>query len=78
MKTVTVEELHAATGRFVQEAAATPLLITKHGQPVAVLRKVQDLDRVGKPLPDREDWIGRLPRTDLDSTQVVSEDRDRG
>lgn len=78
MKSVTVEELHAATATFVQEAAAVPLLITSHGQPVAVLRKVEQLDRVGKPLPDREDWIARLPQTDLDSTRVVSEDRDRG
>jgi prevent-host-death family protein len=77
MKIVTVEELHAATERYVDEAAQAPVLITKQGQPVAVLRKAQALDRVGKPLPNREAWIARLPRTDLDSTQVVSEDRDR-
>ena len=77
MKIVTVEELHAATEWYVATVAETPVLITKHGQPVAVLRKAQALDQTGKPLPNREAWIARLPRTDLDSTRVVSEDRDR-
>ena len=77
MKIVTVEELHAATERYVGEASESPVLITREGQPVAVLRKAQAFDRAGKPLPNREAWIARLPRSDLDSTQVVSEDRDR-
>ena len=58
-----------ATERYVDEAAETPVLITKEGQPVAVLRKAQAFDRAGTPLPNREAWIARLPRTDLDSTR---------
>jgi len=77
MKIVTVEELHAATERYVGEAAEAPVLITKGGQPVAILRKAQACDRVGKPLPNREVWIARMLRTNLDSTLVVSDDRDR-
>jgi len=77
MKTVTVEELHEATGHYVRQAAAAPLLIIEHGEPVAVLKKVQAAEFGGKPLPDREAWIAHLPRTDLDSTTVVSDDRDR-
>lgn len=77
MKIVTVEELHAATEQYVEEAAQGTLLITRQGQPVAVLRKAPASDRTGKPLPNREAWIAQMPKTDLDSTQVVSEDRDR-
>ncbi len=77
MKTVTVEELHEATGHYVRQAKEAPLLILERGEPVAVLNKVEALEAAGKPLPDREAWIARLPRTDLDSTTVVSEDRDR-
>ena len=77
MKTVTVEELHEATSHSVRQAKEAPLLILEHGEGVAVLQKVEALQAAGKPLPNREAWIARLPRTDLDSTRVVSEDRER-
>ena len=77
MKTVTVEELHEATGHYVRQAKEAPLLILERGEPVAVLKKIHAGELGGKRLPNREAWIARLPRTDLDSTTVVSEDRDR-
>lgn len=77
MKTVSVGELHESTARCVRQALQVPLVITDYGGPVAVLKKLEVTDGSGQPLPQREAWIARLPRTDLDSAQAVSDDRDR-
>lgn len=77
MKTVTVDELHEATRNYVLEASRSPILITERGQPVAVLKKADTPEHAGKPLPNREAWISRLPQSKLDSSEIISEDRNR-
>ena len=78
MKTVTVEELHRSTNQYVRAAMESPLVVLDEGQPVVLLKRFQPGEKRGRPLPNRDGWIASLPRTDLDSTQVVSDDRDRG
>lgn len=77
MKTISIRELHTFTGRYIRQASKESLVVTQRGQPVAIVKKVEAVDFEGVPLPNRETWISRLPRTDLDSTQSVSDDRDR-
>ena len=77
MKTVSIRELHARTGKLVREAARRPLRITDRGRLVAVLQPPSAAFAQGAPLPDREDWIARLPRQKSESAGLISEDRDR-
>jgi prevent-host-death family protein len=77
MKTVSIRDLHARTGALVRQAARGPLRITDRGRVVAVMLPPADAFHRGAPLPDREDWIARLPRQKSDSAALVSEDRDR-
>jgi hypothetical protein len=77
MKTVSIRELHERTGALVREAALSPLRITDRGRVVAILQPPGATIRDGIPLPDREAWIATLPKQTIESTSVVSEDRDR-
>lgn len=77
MKQITIEELHRDTERWVKEAADNGgILVTQEGAPVARLDTVPSTKQ-GKPLPDREDQIQRLPYNPIDSATYISEDRDR-
>ncbi|MDX2225927.1 MAG: hypothetical protein SFY92_02335 [Verrucomicrobiae bacterium] len=77
MKTINIRQLHEATGKYVRESAQYPLLILERGRPVAVLQKATPLSESGVGLPERESVIRKLPRINQDSTQAISEDRDR-
>ena len=74
MKTVTVEELHRSTNQYVRAAMESPLVVLDGGKPVVLLQRFRPGEKSGRPLPNREDWIASLPRTDLDSTPAVSDD----
>jgi antitoxin (DNA-binding transcriptional repressor) of toxin-antitoxin stability system len=77
MKQITIEELHRDTERWVKEAAENGgIFITQEGAPVARLETVAPAQH-GKPLPDREEQIRRLPYNPIDSATYISEDRDR-
>jgi prevent-host-death family protein len=78
MKAISIRELHLATGRWVRRAEARDaVVITDRGRPVATLMAYQEKhDR--RRLPDREAEIRKLPRLPVDSSDVVSELRDRG
>ncbi len=77
MKTVSIRDLHLATGRLVRRVAQTgALVITDRGRPVATLQAFDGLPE-GRPLPNRETWIRTLPRVDVDSVDVLSEIRGR-
>lgn len=77
MKTISIRELHTFTGRYIRQAMNESLVVTERGRPVAIVKKIEEVDMEGVPLPNRETWIARIPRTDLDSTQIVSDDRER-
>jgi antitoxin (DNA-binding transcriptional repressor) of toxin-antitoxin stability system len=74
MKTATIRELHMNTGKLVRASAHEKILITERGQPVALLKKAEGADLVGKPFPKRD--RRKMPRSNADSTIYVSEDRD--
>ncbi len=73
MKTISIKQLHARTGHRVRTAKTTPVIVTDHGERVASLQPV------GAPAPRvkfaKRDW-SKLPSSDLDSTDLISADRD--
>ncbi len=78
MKTITIRELHMATGHWVRHAAAKgALVITDRGNRVAALLPIEAA-AAGKGLPDREAKIRRRRRIPVDSAVYVSEMRGRG
>ena len=77
MKTVSIRELHEATGRLVRRAQVESMVITDRGQAVAILKKLHGVETGGKLQPDREKILSRIPRIDTDSTDYISEARDR-
>ena len=74
MKSVTIRELHINTGRVVRASAHGNILIIERGQPIAVLKSAKAADLVGKPFPKRD--IRKMPRSNVDSTMYISQDRD--
>ena len=77
MKTVSIRDLHARTGPLVREASTQPLQVTERGRVFAVIQAPVVAAQRGVPLPDREAWIAKLPAQGRDSSDVVSDDRDR-
>jgi antitoxin (DNA-binding transcriptional repressor) of toxin-antitoxin stability system len=74
MKTATIRELHMNTGKLVRASAHENILITDHGQAVAVLKSASAAELVGKPFPKRD--IRKMPKVKGDSTDYISRDRD--
>lgn len=76
MKTVSIRTLHDQTGHWIRQAAKQPFVVTDHGRPVACVQPYQPF-AARKPLPNRERTLARIPRIDVDSATLVSEDRSR-
>lgn len=75
MKTVTLEELKISAEGIVRGAASERTLVTVQGEVVAEIRAV-GLSANGRRFPPGHwDAIPR-PRIDVDSTAIVSADRD--
>jgi prevent-host-death family protein len=84
---IPIRELHARTGHFVRKASGNMrVIITDNGKPIAQLQPL-GVDTDGK--PRRPKWKDRVllpgyaaimntPVGGTDSTQMISEDRDRG
>jgi len=82
MKTISIRELHAATGKWVREAARfEELVITERGRPIATIVPYTEPVR-SNPFTERKlrpgyaRLLGRL-RGGTDSAVIVSQDRDR-
>ncbi|MSU68352.1 MAG: hypothetical protein CK548_08250 [Opitutia bacterium] len=73
MKTISIKQLHARTGYWTGIAQKTPLIVTNRGERIASLQPLSDSAPRAK-FPKR-DW-GKLPASDLDSTDLISADRD--
>jgi hypothetical protein len=73
MKTVTIKELHEATGKYVRAAHSTPIIVTDRGTKVALLKRFSPEDIQRKPFPARDP--ARLPFVATDSTKIISDDR---
>ncbi|HJN44476.1 MAG: hypothetical protein QGI10_05205 [Vicinamibacterales bacterium] len=76
MKTISIRELHLATGRWVRHAAKEPVVVTDRGREVAALQPL-DPSQLGQPLPDREARIRKRTRLATDSMVYQTEMRDR-
>lgn len=76
MKTITIKQLHDATGRFVRESRSAPLIVTDRGIPIALLKRFSPTDLPLKPFPSRDPES--LPAVAADSTQIISDDRLEG
>ena len=75
MKTISIKELHAETGRWVRAAIKQPLIVTDRGEKVATL-KAHTEEAVSRPVFTLK-GRGPRPRIGFDSTAIISEDRDR-
>ena len=74
MKIVTIKELHDRTGKLVRDAQAEILVITDHGRKIAVLKRYAEPELGVEPFPARN--INDLPKVDIDSARLISEDRE--
>jgi len=73
---VSVRDLHIRTSELVREAASGSIIvIERRGEPVAELRPVMRRKRIR--LPDMTHIWTTFPKLRGDSTQSISEDRDR-
>ena len=76
MKTASIRDLHIRTSELVREAAQGEVIyIRRRGETVAELRPVTN--KRSKGLPDLTEFWKRMPQVDGDSTDYISEDRDR-
>jgi antitoxin (DNA-binding transcriptional repressor) of toxin-antitoxin stability system len=62
------------TGKLVRASVHEKIVITDRGHPVALLKNAEAAELVGKPFPKRD--RRKMPRSTIDSTIYVSEDRD--
>lgn len=73
MKT-TVRELHINTSAVIKAVTnGETYIVELRGHPVAEIRPYTR--RVGRPLPNREKWIKKLPVSKTDMGRIMEEDR---
>lgn len=81
MKTISIRELHTRTGHYVRRAATEPIVVTDRGETVARLVPVSEpagLTFAQRRLrPGFKRFLATPLKPGTDSTQIVSEDRDR-
>ncbi len=86
--TISIRELHARTGHFVRKSAEMPVIITDNGKPVAEIQPLSQGNSAISIPRSRPTWQDRVltPKYaaiakravgGVDSTVILSEDRDR-
>ncbi len=71
----TVRDLHLKTSEIVKRVTeGETFVIEKQGNPVAELRPLSGPQPTRR-LPDREEFLQRLPPVKLDSGRILEEDR---
>ena len=75
MKTISIKELHAETGRWVRAAKKQAIIVTDHGEKVARLQAHEPAARPRAVL-DPARRLAWMPVSPADSTRFISEDRD--
>lgn len=73
MKTISIKELHAETGRWVRAAKKQIIIVTDRGEKVATLQPHIEKEKP-RPVFTGRDW-SKLPKIDFDSTEIISEER---
>jgi antitoxin (DNA-binding transcriptional repressor) of toxin-antitoxin stability system len=74
VKTISIKQLHAETGRWVRAAKTAPVIVTDRGEKVAALVPHHPAG-LPKPVFSLESR-GFRPKLPVDSTLFISEDRD--
>ena len=81
MKTISIRELHTRTGHYVRRAATESITVTDRGEVVARLVPISEptgLTFAERRLrPGFKRILAKIKLTGTDSTQMISEDRDR-
>jgi prevent-host-death family protein len=76
MRKASIRDLRIRTSELVRDAEqGETIIIERRGEPVAELRPIQH--RPQPPLPDMSHIWNTFPQLDTDSTDYISEDRDR-
>jgi antitoxin (DNA-binding transcriptional repressor) of toxin-antitoxin stability system len=75
MRTISIKQLHAETGRWVRAAKGRPIIVTDHGESVATLQPYTASIRP-RALVDPATRLAWMPAVKSDSTDFISEDRD--
>ena len=78
MKTISIRELHLATGKWIRDAKDQKIVNTERGHPIATIGPFSAND-VGTSFANRQETSAfkNLPKVGFDSASLVSEDRDR-
>ncbi len=77
MRKASIRDLRIRTSELVRDAEqGEVIVIERRGEPVAELRPIGK--RKQPPLPEHRDIWDRMPQVPGDSTEYISEDRDRG
>jgi antitoxin (DNA-binding transcriptional repressor) of toxin-antitoxin stability system len=75
MRKASVRDLHLKTSALIKNVVAgETYIVESRGVPVAELRPISERPR-GRPLPDREAFIRRLPKGGTDVGRILEEDR---
>ena len=78
MERATVRDLHLNTSGLIRNVVEGQTYVIEYrGKPVAELRPAAATRKRGRPLPDREAFIRRLPMSKTDSGRILEEDRIR-
>jgi antitoxin (DNA-binding transcriptional repressor) of toxin-antitoxin stability system len=75
MKTISIKQLHAETGRWVRAASKQPIIVTDRGAKIATIQRHDTSTRL-RALLDPARRLLWMPVTPADSTVFISEDRD--
>jgi prevent-host-death family protein len=76
MRKASIRDLRIHTSKLIREAEEGDIIIIeRRGQPVAEIRPITPQKQ--PPLPDMTDIWNRYPAIPADSTDHISEDRDR-
>lgn len=75
MERATVRELHLNTSALIKGVTQGQTYVIEYrGKPVAELRPLPE-GPVGRPLPNREAWIRKLPLSKTDAGRIMEQDR---
>ena len=80
MKTISIRELHTRTGHYVGRAATEPITVTDRGATVAIIQAAPTPTRVTfaqrRLRPGFKRFLEQGIIEGMDSTRIISEDRD--
>jgi antitoxin (DNA-binding transcriptional repressor) of toxin-antitoxin stability system len=74
MRTISIKQLHAETGRWVRAAKGQPITVTDHGESIATLQAFAATTRP-RAVVDPAARLAWMPKVTTDSTAFISEDR---